>query len=733
MPLAPHLPDALPPGAAVRLGTTRLWHQPERGNDGVNALAFAPDGRTLAALGYEDGHISLWGVPAGHLLRKWEADDADSYGHLQFSPCGRFLGLASRQGLSLWDPDAGRLLQRLIDPEEWHYPWVYGIAFSPDGRLLAAALWYTGTVLLWEISSGKRVAVFQADPQPLEPANPWGERSDFFNCVAFSADGKLIAAGGTYKIFLDPKGPEAEAILQQRRQSQVFHRSFTLPDVGVGVFGGKYFVNHRGRVRCWEVGSGRQVAQFEGHEFGVSQLHFLSDGRLISYADDGEVWVWDMHAGRWLGEIAPSAQNIHQTAVAFAREGCYALLSWPGYLGLISLLDGSEVRRFPVSPGWKGWRPLAVSTDARWVVTASGGRLDLWDATTGADASPAGRHTDDSVSTVRYTAGGRVATATGGDVILWAAETGEVLGQIRESGPLPAGALGGSLLAGTLALSPDGRRAACIRRFFSRLGPLGPDNLLTWDWQTGTLRAWEDTDVTAVAWTPDGDSLILATKQGALEALDLRTGHRDQLWDGIPGVQSVTMSVDGRLVAALDGSLGVHTGEWSPGGWRRQLDIPADARKPNRLGKLLGWLLFSPDGRDLALATEHGDVCLGPVDGPGLPVVFTTPPATDTWRSAFAIGFLPTGRLLVARSYCAGQEAKPETETIRVFDVTTRREVWASPPQSPPIGLQALAFSPDGRTLASGLSDGTTLLWKLDATSGEARQAMLRPEGIRQE
>jgi len=58
VPLPPHPPDALPAGAAVRLGNTRFWHHAEVGNEGVNALAFAPDGRTLAALGYQDGCIS---------------------------------------------------------------------------------------------------------------------------------------------------------------------------------------------------------------------------------------------------------------------------------------------------------------------------------------------------------------------------------------------------------------------------------------------------------------------------------------------------------------------------------------------------------------------------------------------------------------------------------------------------------------------------------------------------
>jgi WD40 repeat protein len=131
IPPLPHAPDAVPPEAVRRLGTTRFWHLPEAGNDGLNALAFAPDGRQLAALGYQDGQISLWEVPSGRLIRRWQGDDADRCGELAWSPDGRLLASACNDGLSLFDPTAGRRVRRLAD-DCYH-----GVAFSPDGRLLA--------------------------------------------------------------------------------------------------------------------------------------------------------------------------------------------------------------------------------------------------------------------------------------------------------------------------------------------------------------------------------------------------------------------------------------------------------------------------------------------------------------------------------------------------------------------------------------------------------------------
>jgi WD40 repeat protein len=703
--LPPHPGDALPHGAAARLGTTRFWYHEKCGDPGVSVLAFSPDGTVLAALGYQDGVLSLWEVPSGRMVREWQADEADRRGELLFSPCGGYLAQAGYEGLSLWDPASGQFLRRLTDHREPHQPFVFGVAFSPDGRFLAGAVWYTGAVVVWETATGERVVRLEADPQSLCPDNPWGERSDFFSCVAFTADGQRVAAGGTYKVFLDPNGAEAEAVRRRRRESGAANKSLAPANVGVGVMDGQHFLEHRGRVRCWELGSGRQVAKLDGHEFGVGKMSFLPDGRLVSYAEDGEVWVWDVEAGRRVSELAPSAGNIGRTAIAFAADRRHAVLSRQGYLGLLDLLDGKEVHRFPVRPDWHGWRRLAVSADTSWVATGSAaGRLDLWDATTGADVSPPARHASTRVQAVRFTPDGRVATATAEDAILWNAATGALLGHVQGCG---------HLLAGTMAPSPDGKRAACVRRLPSAPGTPGRDSLITWDWQTGEVQSWEECDVTPVAWLPDAESIVAVTRQEELCVLDLRTGSCDRPWnDGTSGVQTAALSADARLVGALDRSLRVHVWERSPGGWSNHLAIPDRAREKNSSPVFCGWLLFAPDGHNLALATRHGEVCLGRVDGHELPVVFSAPPASDIFPSEVGIGFLPAGRLLLAKSYHAGGEEESGTDTVRVFDVAAGREVWASPALPRQIG--ALAFSPDCRTLASGLSDGTTLLWTLD-------------------
>jgi WD40 repeat protein len=80
----------------------------------------------------------------------------------------------------LWDPNSG---QPIGQPLTGHTHGVWGVAFSPDGKLLATAS-ADGTVRLWDPNSG----------QPI--GDPLTGHTGTVNSVAFSPDGKRLATGG---------------------------------------------------------------------------------------------------------------------------------------------------------------------------------------------------------------------------------------------------------------------------------------------------------------------------------------------------------------------------------------------------------------------------------------------------------------------------------------------------------------------------------------------------------
>ncbi|MCI0464762.1 MAG: hypothetical protein L0Z62_48175 [Gemmataceae bacterium] len=166
--------DALPEGALLRLGTTRLRHA-----DQVLAVAFSPDSK-LVASGCKDGSIALWdaatGAPRGRLL-----------GHnsnvcaLAFTPEGKSLvsrGTTRGAGLiAVWDLASAKMVRQFSGP----IPDSGSLALSRDGRLLAAD-GVGSAIQLWELPTGKEVGRLTLP------------KAAGLVSFALSADGKLLAA-----------------------------------------------------------------------------------------------------------------------------------------------------------------------------------------------------------------------------------------------------------------------------------------------------------------------------------------------------------------------------------------------------------------------------------------------------------------------------------------------------------------------------------------------------------
>jgi WD40 repeat protein len=178
---------------------------------------------------------------------------------LRFSPDGTVLAVGGYQQVRLIDPVSGKMLATLSG----HADYVRSIAFSPDGKMIAAAggaPQRDGEIKIWNVHSQ-------------EPLKTMQGHKDCIYSVAWSPDGKLIASAS-------------------------YDRA----------------------VKLWDAATGKEVRNLQDHIDAVFAVAFSPDGkRLASASQDRTVKIWDVVSGRRLYTLSDSSDGL--TSVAYSPSG----------------------------------------------------------------------------------------------------------------------------------------------------------------------------------------------------------------------------------------------------------------------------------------------------------------------------------------------------------------------------------------------------------------------------
>jgi WD40 repeat protein/serine/threonine protein kinase len=559
---------------------------------------------------------------------------------------------------------------------------IQAVAFSPDGRQLAFARGFAGK------ETGAVLAVLDIETK----RQLWqvAERGVLVLGLAYSPDGQTIATGcGGFNNYSDSgfvrlrsaQGGTAIAEPIQGRPGGVLSVAFS-PDGRRLAYSGRDIVEIRDLLSPQRP----LVHQLRKHSNFVYAVAFSPDGRRVATGGwDKTIWLWDLESG------APREALIGHRG--FVRGLAFS----PDSSQLVSGSEDNSVRRWDLTGagenaafhGHTGFvHCVAFSPDG--VLCASGsldGTVKLWPIDS-SDSRVTFRNSRGWVGTVAFSPDGRrVATAHDGNVRIWDPRTGEEFHRI----PGPRGLLGRI----GLAFSPDGAILAAS-------GIDGSVNL--WDTRSWVLRDIlrdHRARVVDAEFSRDGARLVVACENGSVQAWDPASAKT--LWSVIGhtnAANAVAFAPDGRSIAS--------------GGEDRQVKIwsATDGRKLKTLtGHATGVkdVAFSPDGRSIASTggAYHApnaaelkiwDAATGePVNLEGHTSLVT------------AVAFFPSGRRIASSS---------DDRTIKIWDAARAEDVFTL--RGHTSGVLSLAISPDGQQLVSGSIDYTARTWSAETSAEDA-------------
>jgi WD40 repeat protein/serine/threonine protein kinase len=443
-----------------------------------------------------------------------------------------------------------------------------------------------------------------------------------------------------------------------------------------------------------------ELMVLKGHTDGVTSVGYSPDGKRLASLSSGELSLWE--AGKEVRRYP--LQAAYSRKLAFHPDGRHLALAIirPGKgLGQISsaqvrvvdLESGKEDYRIDL-PGEDG-EGLAYSPDGKRL--ASGHRI--FDAATGNKVLELHGQAGTTRAVAFSPDGKRVMTGNGdfgeegslewrGDIRVWDAATGRELLALQDLGYVEA-----------VAFHPDGR---WIGAAFAKGGAF---RVRMWDSRTGQAGLL-DVAGHDLAFSPDGRMLATSMNDAITlwdtatrDAVNSFSSPQEHVW-------ALAFSPDGRRVAS--GHRWSHTVKvWDTGAvrWFRASGPKSERNRP------VAGLAFSPDGRHLAAAGGSHEESNGvrPYDVPTGRAAAVLDFGSER---AFGVSFSPDGdRLAVAVTADAGEPESPSR--VVVCDVQTGEHLLRLSEK----GLcRAVAFSPDGRLLASGGAGGAVRL--SDAATG---------------
>ena len=694
---------------------------------GATRLVFSPDGKLLATGTFRSSSIKLWETATGRKLRELSTGSQSSVAIspvIAFSRDSRYIAVSGGDNsVSVWEVPSGRELPTLAGNQGTMMAafGVYFLAFTPDNRLVTIS----DAIKVWDINSGRELVNVPSSQQAFANFN--------------GSDSGLV---------ITPDGTQLAVIAD---------------------------VNDEIKFIDLSSGSAVRTVKMPDDRVDSLQLSFSADGHLLAAGiSDKHFKLWDL-TSKSSKELATTAKDFNQ--VRFSPDGRivslsenYIVRNWEVQTHReLPALKVPNSGSFPQSDAF-----ASFTVDGKKIAT---GGFDtdiiIWDTETGQQLSKMTGRTNMAYN-VRFSEDG-TQLAVGGRT-RWDLRTGRglKLTPSPQDKTYPIQSPDGRLLAVMRPNSPvlSIIEAASGRQLFA-LSPAGDPGIVE------QIRFNDDGSFIVARYGPNPDKPVTAgsmTRGSVVKIWDVKSGTEVRSFEPTAVPMEMNLSKDGRTIAAV-GSMGeISTWDVQSGSKLRDFtsssmksiqDIMSAAQSGKRptsmpnmadladmmtnmigsmsagaMGRKVTSVAFSPDGSVLAAAgvesKSNMDVAAMMGGAPNQKKQKNSKKQQDPndlmkdlkveaigqvqfWdvatgqligsikghgKAITKVAFSRDGKLLATSS---------SDNTIQIWDVASKRELKTLTGHS--ASVESMDFSPDNRLLASASEDGSTFLW--DANTGD--------------
>ncbi len=633
-------------------------------------------------IGFTDDYTQ-WELPEGTIARIGKGTRTAP---VVISKEATRLAIASTIGVWLYDSETYQEIA-LLDA---HKPPCSSLAFSPDGKTLAAGTW-DGKIRLWNSETG------------VSKGTLTGQHTDWVNRLIFTPDGEtLISAGsywqgdGTIQLW-DTKTWRHRATLPQK----IMDSAITLsPDGSVLASG------HSNEIGLWDVKTGKQIAHVRHKKISYTSVYLLAfspNGELLAIGNSNDIYLWDT-----------KTQQFHATLI--------------GHESMVSSLKFSPDSKI-------------LASTSRWHAD-QGTSIWLWDTETGQYITTLLGHIE-GVQSFVFSPDGNTLVSKSGDLTIraWDINAGQLNASLTEH----------KTDIFSLEFTPAG--TTLIARDWDA-------NIFSWDLKTGEYKNVSTgkkhpritkftqqkydlfTWYSPAIFSADGKTLYCANANNTVWVCDVSTGKLIRKLTGYTfQPYNVVFSPDRQTLANAESDYTIHLWDMNTGKIKVTLKIDIEDFKP---------MAFSSDGKVLASRGQN-NIQLWDVKADTFNAVFKRSLLKQTihlisfiqdraplryqrqlanfartvqnkdgrseqYRATLkghtghvgAAAFSPDGKTLASGGSWNNTTQKSDT-TIRLWDLQTAQSKAILTGHTS--GIRCLSFSPDGKILASGSHDNSIRLW----------------------